>query len=327
MIDEDALATILLVSRLSSDGLQPLKASEFWKLCDQVGKPSALLGQSERDITQGHGLTTDLAARIVALFERATAMAFELERLDQSGLATLTPFDEHYPQRFVARLGNKAPPLLYAAGAIELLDRAGVGVVGSRDVSDEGAEVAKAIAVRAVRHGLALVSGGARGVDQLAMNAAFQAEGNVVGFLADSLARTLKSPDVRRAALAGTTVMCTPYRPDAPFSAGNAMGRNKLVYAQSVITVVVATQPDQGGTWSGAAEALKAKFGRVAVWRGRGEGPGNQRLEEKGAIPIDSLDALDELLDVPEPAAITGYIAAPQPSLFAPMTEPEIECK
>ena len=299
MRQEDSLATILLVSRLASDGLLPLKAAEFWRLCHHIGKPSVLLGQPAADLTKGHGIGSDLSARIVALLDRATAMAFELERLDQSGLSVLTPFEDHYPPRFIARLGTKAPPLLYAAGSVELLDRGGVGIVGSREVSADGGQAARAAGERAAMLGLAVVSGGARGVDQLAMNAALQAGGTVVGVLADSLTRTLKRPEIRRAVHRGTTVLCTPFSPDAPFSAGNAMGRNKLVYAQSVLTVVVASEADTGGTWSGAVEALKEGFGRVVVWRGLGEGPGNERLQEKGASPITFMEALEDLLGCP----------------------------
>lgn len=232
-------------------------------------------------------------------------MAFELERLDGSGIRVLTPFDEEYPQAWLERLSGEAPPVLYAAGALELLNQPGVGVVGSRDVSPEGQEIAKEAAERIASLGRTLVSGGARGVDQLSMNAAFQAGGSVVGILADSLVRKLKKSDVRQAIYEGQTVMCSPYNPDASFSVGTAMGRNKLIYAMAELTLVVACEPDKGGTWSGATEALKEKealeknLGRVAVWQGPGEGKGNAQLLElaqslgKQAIPISSIEELE----------------------------------
>ena len=60
-------------------------------------------------------------------------------------------------------------------------------MVGSRNVSPERAEAALAIAVEAARNDKAIVSGAARGVDQLAMNAAYDSGGSVVGILADAL--------------------------------------------------------------------------------------------------------------------------------------------
>ena len=83
MRGDDALATILLVSRIASDGTIPLNTGQFWRLVDQVGHPGDLLGRTESDLT-GSGLAADMAARVVGLLGRATVMAFELERLDQS---------------------------------------------------------------------------------------------------------------------------------------------------------------------------------------------------------------------------------------------------
>ena len=300
MRDDNSLATILLVSRIARDGVAPLQASQFWRLVEHFGEPGELLGQTESDLT-GSGLASDMAARVVGLLERATAMAFELERLDQSGVTTLTPFDEDYPERLRKKLGSRGPAILHAAGALELLDQPGVGVVGSRNVSKEGAEVAKALGRQAASLSLPLVSGAARGVDQLAMNAAFQAGGTVVGIPAHSLIRTLRSPDMRRALHGGQTVMCTPYAPNSRFSVGKAMGRNKLIYALSEVTVAVVADKGSGGTWSGATEAIKGRFSRVAVWRGPGEGPGNEALADMGAIPITDASQLQNILRSPRP--------------------------
>ena len=99
------------------------------------------------------------------------------------------------------------------------------------------------------------------------------------------------------------------------------MGRNKLIYAQAVLTVVVASDDGSGGTWSGATEALKHGYGTVAVWRGDGEGPGNRLLQEQGARPVSSLDDIESLLEgahssVQEPESAPAS-APEQQSLFA----------
>ena len=297
---DDSLATISLVSRIVRDAAVPLNASQYWSLVDQIDHPSELLGRTEDDLINS-GLAAEMAGRVVGLLARATAIAFELERLEQSGVLTITPFDDHYPERFRTGLGSKAPAILHAAGALELLNEPGIGVVGSRNVSEEGAKVAIALGRRTASLGVPLVSGAARGVDQLAMNACFQAGGTVVGIPADSLMRSLKSPDVRRAVYEGRTVMVTPYAPKSPFTVGKAMGRNKLIYALSEVTVAVAADDGSGGTWSGATEAIRGRYCRVAVWRGPGEGSGNEPLERNGARPITSVAQLDTILSGPEP--------------------------
>ena len=153
-------------------------------------------------------------------------------------------------------------------------------------------EVARDAARAAARNGLGTVSGGAKGVDRLAMDAALESEAVAVGVLADSLVRTVRDPDVRRAITDGRLCLCSPYQPSAPFNVANAMGRNKLIYALSQATFVVASDLESGGTWGGATEALRRAIAPVLVWTGDGAGPGNARLVERGATPVDSIDEL-----------------------------------
>ena len=221
--------------------------------------------------------------------------------IEDSGIKTLTPNNENFPLRLLQRLGRKSPALFYAVGNLEHLNKPTMGIVGSRNVSEEGAEVAKNLSKTAVDMGYAVVSGGARGVDQLSMNAAYESNGNVIGVLADSLLKAVNNSDMRRSLLEDSnTVLITPYSPDAPFNVGNAMGRNKVIYAISFLTFVVATDEDKGGTWTGAIESLRNGFGKVAVWRGEGEGPGNAELELKGAHGFGDIGKIKQLLDEPE---------------------------
>jgi predicted Rossmann fold nucleotide-binding protein DprA/Smf involved in DNA uptake len=284
------LATVLLTSRLASDGVQPLKASEFWRLLGAVGAAGSLLGSDESVLVRDHGLDPALAQRVVALLGRVTTIAIEIDALHQSGIDTLTPFDEHYPQRYLDRLGAGAPPVLHAVGALELLDRAGAGIVADLDTSDEGVDAACALAARAVELGLPVANGGGSGIDRATMDTTLDAGGSVVGILADSLVRTARQPALRRAIYGGTTVLCTPYRPDAGATPVASAGRLKLIYAQAACTVVIATAEGSGATWAAATAALKEGHGPVAVWRGPGDGPGNAALEQLGATPIVTPD-------------------------------------
>ena len=129
------------------------------------------------------------------------------------------------------------------------------------------------------------------------MNAAYQAGGSVIGVLADSLESRIRQPDILGALDAGATCLITQQSPSSGFSPAAAMGRNKLVYALSAASIVIATDEGSGGTWAGATEALKTKNGVVAVWRGAGEGPGNGTLHQEGAHSLETIDQLQPLLD------------------------------
>jgi predicted Rossmann fold nucleotide-binding protein DprA/Smf involved in DNA uptake len=294
-----SLASLLLVQRLVESSAAPLKAGEFWSLVDRVADPGELLGEDEANVAHRLDGDAELAARVVALFDAATALAFELDDLEQSGLRVLTPFDDDYPPTLITRLVRSAPPVLYAAGDPHLLTHRLLGIVGSREVTEDGAAVARAAAVVAAGRGFGLVSGGARGVDRLAMQAALEADAVVVGVLADSLRRVLRESEVRRAITDGRLCMCTPFKPTAGFSVANAMARNKLIYALSEVTFVVASDLETGGTWAGATEALRLNYGKVAVWVGDGVGAGNSRLVDLGAAPVAEINDLDHLLCEP----------------------------
>jgi predicted Rossmann fold nucleotide-binding protein DprA/Smf involved in DNA uptake len=102
----------------------------------------------------------------------------------------------------------------------------------------------------------------------------------------------------------GQVCLVTPYSPAAPFSVGNAMGRNKIIYGLSRCTVVVTSDHQTGGTWAGATEAVKNHYGRVVSWTGAGSGAGNSDLVKRGAVELSDVTHLDDLLHesvVPSP--------------------------
>ena len=126
----------------------------------------------------------------------------------------------------------------------------------------------------AARAGRTLVSGGAKGIDQAAMRGALEGGGKVCGVLADSLEKTTMNREHRNLLLDGQLVLISPYDPSAGFNVGNAMQRNKLIYALADTSLVVSSDLNKGGTWAGAVEQLdKLKFVPVFI-RSTGESSG-----------------------------------------------------
>ncbi|MGQ0679675.1 MAG: DNA-processing protein DprA [Actinomycetota bacterium] len=289
---DSSIATVLLAGHLIRRGAAPLSTSRFWSLLATVGDPARLLGMDASGVGALTGLDGGEAERVVSLLEGGVALALELEKLDSSGVQVITRFDNRYPERLIDRLGKTAPPVLHIAGPVELLEQDGIGVVGSRNVGREAMEVAEEIARLAVKEGLPVVSGAARGIDQTAMAAALEAGGRVLGIPAEAMVKLLKDPSVRRSILDENLCMATPFAPSAGFSVGNAMSRNKLIYAFSRVTVVVTSDDGSGGTWAGATEALDKRIGSIAVWTGAGAGPGNSKLARLGAVQFDSVAEL-----------------------------------
>ena len=241
-------------------------------------------------LVREHGLDLVEAERTKKLCDAATAFTFEMERLEESGIRVLSFLDDGFPKRVTDALGTKSSAFLLVAGNINLFDRIGRGIVGSRNASEEIVSVAQSAANAAVRQGDVVVSGLAKGVDHVAMSAALDADGEVIGVPTEGIRRIAKSNDVRKLVHEGRICLVSPYAPDVGFSVGLAMGRNRFVYALSESTLVVASDLEKGGTWAGANEALKGDFAQVDVWTGEGATKGNAALVAKGAHAVPSRD-------------------------------------
>jgi predicted Rossmann fold nucleotide-binding protein DprA/Smf involved in DNA uptake len=290
---DTSTAALLLVNRITElDCVKPLSAREYWDLLKHVIDPAELLGLGVEQVEK-LGLEPELADRVVRLLDASVPFAFERERLESGGIQILSTFDEGFPSRLSSRLGSSCPAFLLLVGAGIWVDSGGLGVVGSRDVAEAGIEVARDAAAAAARRGEVVVSGLARGVDQVAMSAALDSGGLVTGVPSEGLSKVSRSAEIRRHVLDERLCLVSPYGPNSPFSAGNAMARNKLIYALSDRTLVIASDKDRGGTWAGATEAIRRHFGSVAVWMGEGAGSGNTALAQRGATPIRALHELD----------------------------------
>jgi DNA processing protein len=278
-------ASLLLTNRLVPLDVRPFTAREFWELAGSVDI-GALLHDPGDD------------PRIRALLDAATAFAFEQERLADGGVELVSALAPAFPSRLRERLGAACPPFLLVAGPAAWLSGPMLGVVGSRDASADALDVAARAAAVATEAGWPVVSGLARGVDRAATDAAARA----VGIPAEGILRAARSADVRRRVHAGELCLASPYAPNAPFSAGAATGRNKLIYALAQVTLVVAAESGKGGTWSGAKEAIENQYGTVAVWTEEGAGSGNEPLARHGAAPVSDLGRLLTVEPPPPPA-------------------------
>ena len=251
--------------------------------------PSDLLGLTADEIHSVVGLDREVADRLARLADRAGLLALELDRLSGRGVWISTEADEAYPSRLRERLGPIAPPLLFGSGRQDLLSIGGLAIVGSRDADESVLEFAADVAAACVRGGLNVLSGAARGVDSAAMNAALDRGGQVVGVLADSLERRIREPAIRRWMVEEQLCLVTPYGPNAGFSVGGAMGRNKVIYALSDAALVAAATKGSGGTWAGAVEALGNGWTSVLVANASANREAAESLITKGAVafPVD----------------------------------------
>ena len=114
--------------------------------------------------------------------------------------------------------------------------------------------------------------------------------------MADSLERAALARDNREPLMEGRLVLISPYDPTAGFNVGHAMQRNKVIYALADAGLVVTSDFEKGGTWTGAIEQLeRLHFVPVFVRNGNNTGRGNAALIRQGGRPWPNPENAAEL--------------------------------
>ena len=281
------LTAPLLMSRSKGSG-HILSTSEYGMLAcllhERGREPADLIGPEAGDILRECGDVLDVG-RLSQLLGRGFLLAQTLEHWQARTIWVVSRSDAGYPSRFRKRLGKLAPPVLYGCGDTTLLENGGLAVVGSRDVGEELLEYTERVGRLAAEAQCTVISGGARGVDQSAMRGALSEGGTAIGVLSNGLEKDVMNRENRDLLIDRRLVLISPYDPRAGFNVGNAMQRNKIVYALADAGLVVESDYNKGGTWAGAVEQLdKLRMVPVYVRIDGVLGKGLKALLKKGAL-------------------------------------------
>lgn len=289
---------IILLTAYFNKGDKPLTIMEYskfasWLLLNNM-KPSDLLELNAREVLEDWDDTKITQDRILSLLARGNAMAISLQKWQNCGIWIITRADPEYPVRLKKRLGQKAPPILYGAGNKKILNTKGVAIIGSRDASSDDLNFTFKLGEKLAQSGYSVVSGAARGIDESSMLGSINADGTTIGVVADALMQKVLSKKYRDAIRNNNLILVSPYYPDARFSAGNAMGRNKYIYILAESSIVIHSGL-KGGTWEGAKENLKNGWVSLFVKQNDDSNAGNKKLLEMGGSELKDLDSLDYL--------------------------------
>ena len=312
-------APLIAGRRRDKASVKPLGAGEYRRLArwlrESRRQPADLLNPEARKIVNDLPIDLD-PERLERLLGRGFLLTQVEDHWRTRAIWVLSRADAGYPRRLKQRLRENAPPVLYGCGEAETLAAGGLAVVGSRNVREALIEYTENTGRLAASAGCGLVSGGARGIDRAAMRGALDSGGRVVGVLADGLEKAAMLREHREALKDGRLVLVSPYDPAVRFQVGHAMQRNKLIYALSDAALVVDSDYEKGGTWTGATEQLdKLKLVPVYV-RAKGEmGKGLAGLRERGAMPWPEPGTPEDLKRILDAAPGVEYGAPAQQAL------------
>lgn len=214
--------------------------------------------------------------------------AMSLDTMKREGYAIIPITDELFPRKLKNYCKFRTPTILYAKGNLDLLSHDMTAIVGSRKASLLSLDFAGRVAAKAAQEGKVVVSGYAKGVDQMACTSALDAGGTTVAVLPQGIRTAGSIFKQLYAAMNEGRVLCVSlFPPNMPWSVGLAMERNNYIYGLAD-EIYAAESDSHGGTWEGVRNGLR-RGAKVYVRQPEpGEKCANGLLIEQGAIPVDA---------------------------------------
>lgn len=319
-----AQAILLLTSyfsKASKEAAKPLTNTEWGRFAEWLKgnstNPADLLGSNTEALLSNYHDSKISSERLLALLNRGHSLALAMEKWQRAGLWVVTRSDTEYPWRLKQRLKKDSPPVLFGCGNKSFLNAGGLAVIGSRKANPADLAFTEQVGAKAASEGIAIVSGGARGVDEASMLGAIRQEGIVIGVMADSLLRAATSSKWRKALMNDHAVLISPFYPEAGFSTGNAMARNKYIYCLADCSLVIHSGKT-GGTISGAKENIKKCWVPLWVKRTDDKDAANADLVADGGLWLEAKMPSLTITDLMNPeAAQANRVSEKQVDLFS----------
>jgi DNA processing protein len=247
-------------------------------------------------------------------------LAEELRLLERHGVRALTWDDADYPK--LLREIDQPPPVLYVKGTLLAQDEFAVAMVGTRNASVYGKQVAERLATGLAQNGVTVVSGLALGIDGIAHRAALAAGGRTLAVLACGLDE-IYPPRHRGLAreIEASGALLSDYAVGVKPEARNFPPRNRLISGLSLGTVVV-----EAGERSGALITLG-----FALEQGRDTFavPGNVHSRASdgtnSAIQRGEAKLVTRVRDILEELNLTMIVEQRQVAKIVPENEAEAE--
>ena len=199
---------------------------------------SVLFEKSRDELIESLGLTTELAQKIVD-FDGWDHTDYILDRTTQLNCTMIGLGDKEYPHRLYHIYDP--PPLLWVHGNTEALAMNGLALVGTRNPSTYGREMAQYWVEQLSGLGLTFISGFARGIDTIVHKTAIRHREITIAVLGSGIDRVYPSENrsmIRRLIDLGGAIV-TEYPPESDPLSHHFPERNRIVSGLSAGVIII----------------------------------------------------------------------------------------
>ena len=220
--------------------------NQFRALVDSLGRDSRVhLREKDR-------LVDDfLQKRTPSMFITIKQM---LDECDQHGIKCISYFGDDFPA--ILKQVSNPPKFIFIKGETMPSDAKAVAMVGTRDPTPYGKDMAIKIARRFVELGFTIVSGLARGIDAISMRAALDHGGRVIGVLGCGILNIYPKENMELASdvTKNGALMSEVFPADSVNQRALQM-RNRITSGFGLANVIVEGRSNSGTKW-------QIKFGK-----------------------------------------------------------------
>ncbi len=220
----------------------------------------------------------------------------DLKSWTAAGLNFVTILDDEYPSRLLEI--RETPPILFYSGYL-YADDPGMSIVGSREASKQGIDLANFAARCLAGRGLTVISGLAKGIDAAAHRSALEADGRTVAFLGTGITRHFP-PENRslQEEISERGLVLSQFLPDAPPTKYSFPMRNASMSGYGLATIVIEAREHSGAR---VQARLALDHGRPVivtksvvdstVW-------GKKMVGRPGVVVADGKDEVERAIDL-----------------------------
>lgn len=225
----------------------------------------------------------------------------ELDKVLATGATIVTIADNNYPAPL--RELTDLPPILYVKGEWITPDERALAIVGTRNATQYGRDVAFSIGRQVAGQDVTIISGLAQGIDTAAHRGALAGQGRTIAVLGNGIDQIYPLENSELAEqIVQNGALITEFSVGAPPVGKNFPRRNRIISGLSQ-GVLIAEAPEKSGALITAEAALEQGKEVFAVPSNifNPVGRGCNRLIQEGAQLVmrisDILDALDVAYD------------------------------
>lgn len=164
--------------------IEKLGSIKAQKLLEKYKHPKEIWNAQKEDLLKVEGIGEKIAEEILNSKYRI-GLKEEIRRMEREKIELISIYDEHYPKK-LKQIYDK-PISLYIKGNKELLNDFSLAIIGCRENSIYGKEVATAVSKGLAKQKITTISGLARGIDSICHKATLEEKGKTIAVIGSGL--------------------------------------------------------------------------------------------------------------------------------------------